>query len=353
MTDSAAVGIGIIGLGRIGQVHAQTLARRVNGARLVAVADLDSALAASTAERFGTVAVASMAELVARDDVDGVVVCTPSGAHVAPVELVVASRKALFCEKPLASNLADHAHLAEVIDQAPIACMVGFNRRCDPEFIHAQRLIAEGAIGTPTYLLGRLRDAFPPPMWVRDPAIGGGLFIDMLIHDFDSVRMLLGQEVVKVFAQSANLVVDPGDIEGFADNATVALEFDGGALGQLHSAMHASYGYDARTEVFGARGTIEIGSLRRFNVMVAAEGKGITHPHTFLPDGDISHGMLRWGTSYEAEMAVFADVIRGVKLPPANHHDAVAAFRVAAAAQESQTRGQPVEVAEMDERSVK
>jgi predicted dehydrogenase len=230
--------------------------------------------------------------------------------------------------------------------------MVGFNRRCDPEFIHARRLIDDGAIGIPTYLLGRSRDVFPPPMWVRDPAIGGGLFIDMLIHDFDSVRMLLGQEVVRVFAQSANLVVDPGDIVGFADNCTVALEFGSGALGQLHSALHASYGYDARTEVFGERGTIEIGSLRRFNVMLAAEGKGITHPLTFLPDGDIGHGMLRWGTSYESEMAVFADVIRGITEPPANHHDAVAAFRIAAGAQESQKRGQPVEIAEMEEVSV-
>jgi myo-inositol 2-dehydrogenase / D-chiro-inositol 1-dehydrogenase len=348
VTGSATtVGIGIIGLGRIGQVHAQTLARGVNGARLVAITDLDAALAEATAHRFGTVAVASMAELVARDDVEGVIVCTPSGAHVAPVELVAASGKALFCEKPLASNLADHAHLAQIIDEASIVCMVGFNRRCDREFLDAQRLIAEGAIGTPTYLLGRLRDAFPPPMWVRDPAIGGGLFIDMLIHDFDSVRMLLGQEVVKVFAQSANLVVDAGDIVGFADNCTVALEFDSGALGQLHSSMHASYGYDARTEVFGERGTLEIGSLRRFNVMLATEGKGITYPHTFLPDGDIGHGMLRWGGSYESEMSVFADVIRGDRRSPVDHHDAVAAFCIAAAAQESQKRGQPVEIAEM------
>jgi myo-inositol 2-dehydrogenase/D-chiro-inositol 1-dehydrogenase len=160
--------------------------------------------------------------------------------------------------------------------------------------------------------------------------------------------MLLGQEVTRVFAQSANLVVDAGDIAGFADNATVALEFDSGALGQLHSSMHAAYGYDVRTEVFGERGTIEIGGLRRHNVMLASEGRGITYPDTFLPEGDIPHAMFRFGAAYELEMAVFAEVIAGSRAAPANHRDALAAFRIAAAAKESQQRRQPVDVAEID-----
>jgi len=174
------------------------------------------------------------------------------------------------------------------------------------------------------------------------------LFIDMLIHDFDSARMLLGQEVTRVFAQSANLVVDAGDIVGFADNATVALEFGTGALGQLHSSMHAAYGYDVRTEVFGEHGTIEIGALQRRNIMLAARGRGLTYPDTFLPEGDVPHAMFRFGAAYEEEMAVFADVITGASAAPANHHDALAAFRIAAAAKESQHRGQPVDVAEVD-----
>ncbi|MEA3186131.1 MAG: scyllo-inositol 2-dehydrogenase [Ilumatobacteraceae bacterium] len=341
------VGIGIIGLGRLGQVRARALATRVDGARLVAVTDLDPALADSTAARYGAVATRSAAELVGRDDIDGVVVATPTSVHVAPVELVAGAGKALFCEKPLASTMADHRHLVDIIDRAGVACMVGFNRRCDPEFLDARRLIVEGAIGKPTYLHGRMRDPFPPPPWARDPGAGGGLFIDMLIHDFDSARMLLAQEVTQVFAQSANLVVDAGDIVGFADNATVALEFESGALGQMHSSMHAAYGYDVRTEVFGERGTIEIGSLQRHNVMLAAEGRGLTHPDTFLPEGDIPHAMFRFGAAYEAEMAVFAEVVTGARTAPANHHDALAAFRVAAAARESQRRNQPVQIAEI------
>ena len=343
-----SVGIGVIGLGRLGQVRARALANRVGGARLVAVTDIDSALAESTATRFGAVAVRSAAELVARDDIDGVVVATPTWIHVEPVELVAATGKALFCEKPLASTLADHHHLVQVVDEAGIVCMVGFNRRCDPDFVDARALVVDGAIGVPTYLHGRMRDPFPPPPWARDPAVGGGLFIDMLIHDFDSARMLLGQEVTRVFAQSANLVVDAGDIVGFADNATVALEFASGALGQLHSSMHAAYGYDVRTEVFGELGTIEIGGLVRHNVMLAAQGRGITYPDTFLPEGDIPHAMFRFGAAYEAEMAVFAEVISGSRTSPADHHDALAAFRIAAAAKESQSRREPVDVAEVD-----
>src|SRR5215210_5607361 len=246
-----AIGIGVIGLGRLGQVRARALANRVGGARLVAVSDIDSGLAETTAARLGVVAMPSAKDLIARDDVDGIVVATPTWIHVEPVELVAAAGKALFCEKPLASTIGDHLHLVRVIEAAGIACMVGFNRRCDSDFLDARQLVVDGAIGLPTYLHGRMRDPFPPPPWARDPAVGGGLFIDMLIHDFDSARMLLGQEVTRVFAQSANLVVDAGDIAGFADNATVALEFDSGALGQLHSSMHAAYGYDVRTEVFG------------------------------------------------------------------------------------------------------
>jgi predicted dehydrogenase len=340
------LGIGVIGLGRLGQVRARALASGAGGGRLVAVTDIDAGLAESTAARLGAIAVPSAAELIARDDIDGVVVATPTWIHVDPVEQVATAGKALFCEKPLASTMADHLHLVRVIDDAGIACMVGFNRRCDADFIDAQRLVADGAIGTPTYLHGRMRDPFPPPPWARDPAVGGGLFIDMLIHDFDSARMLLGREVVRVFAQSANLVVDAGDIVGFADNATVALEFSSGALGQLHSSMHAAYGYDVRTEVFGERGTIEIGGLRRHNVMLAAEGRGVTFPDTFLPEGDIPHAMFRFGAAYHAEMAVFAEVIAGTRLAPADHHDALAAFRIAAAAKESQQRRQPVDVAE-------
>lgn len=346
--NSASVGVGVIGLGRLGQVRARALANRVGGARLVAITDIDRGLAEATAARLGCQAVASAAELVAHNDIDGVVVATPTWIHVEPVELVTAARKALFCEKPLASTLADHLHLVRVIDQSGVACMVGFNRRCDREFLDAQRLVADGAIGTPTYLHGRMRDPFPPPLWARDPAVGGGLFIDMLIHDFDSARMLLGQEVTSVFAQSANLVVDAGDIVGFADNATVALEFESGALGQLHSSMHAAYGYDVRTEVFGERGTIEIGGLRRHDVMLAVEGKGLTYPNTYLPEGDIPHAMFRFGAAYEAEMAVFGEVIVGKRRAPANHHDALAAFRIASAAKVSQQRRQPVDVAEFD-----
>jgi predicted dehydrogenase len=304
-------------------------------------------LAESTAARLDVDAASSAAELIARDDIDGVVVATPTSIHVQPVEMVAAARKALFCEKPLAGTIADHLHLVQVIDESGIVCMVGFNRRCDADFIDARRLVTDGAIGIPTYLHGRMRDPFPPPPWARDPTVGGGLFIDMLIHDFDSARMLLGQEVTRVFAQSANLVVDAGDIVGFADNATVALEFDSGALGQLHSSMHAAYGYDVRTEVFGERGTIEIGGLRRHHVMLATEAHGITYPDTFLPEGDIPHAMFRFGAAYESEMAVFAEVISGARTAPANHHDALAAFRIAAAAKESQRRRQAVDVAEI------
>jgi predicted dehydrogenase len=342
-----SAGIGVVGLGRLGQVRVRALARRVEHARLVAVTDIDHDLAVATGGRYGCAVAPSVAELVARPDIDGVVVATPTALHVAPVEAVVAAGKALFCEKPLASTLVDHLHLVGLIDASGIACQIGFNRRLDPDFLDARRRIAAGVIGRPTYLRSVMRDPFPPPVWARDPALGGGLFVDMLIHDYDSARMLMGEEITAVYAQAANLVIDAEGIRGFADNATVALEFASGAMGQLHSAMHAVYGYDVRAEVFGEKGSIEIGSRRRHDIVVSLAGVGVTEPDTFLPEGDIPHAMFRFGEAYEAEMVAFADVVNGVRPAPVDHHDALAAFRVADAARRSAAERRRVDLSEI------
>lgn len=342
------VGIGLIGLGRLGRVRAQIVGRQVPHARLAAVFDIDDELAATVADEYGAVAADSVADLVNHAGVEGIIVCTPTHLHVAPVVAVANAGKPLFCEKPLASTLEDTMHLVETIDASGVLCQIGFNRRHDPDHLEARKLIEDGHIGTPTYLRSHIRDPFPPPPWALDPNKGGGLFMDMLIHDIDAARMLMSAEITSVFAQTANLVVDPEGIEGFADNATVALSFDSGALGQLHGSVHARYGYDIRAEVFGADGAIELGRLNHRDVSLRTEVDGLRQPTTFQTRDGVPHAFVRFPDAYRDEIVAFAHTITTGTPPTVDHHDAEAAFRVALACQRSATEQRRVHLTEID-----
>ena len=341
------VGLGLIGLGRLGRVRAEIAARQVPGGYLAVVFDVDTELAQRTAAEFGATPVDSVEALVNHPEVDGVIVATPTALHVAPVTAVAAAGKPLFCEKPLASTLADTELLVTVVEQAGIPCQIGFNRRHDPDHLEARRLIVDGRIGTPTYLRSNIRDPFPPPPWALDPNTGGGLFIDMLIHDIDAARMLVGAEIASVYAQTANLVVDAEGIEGFADNATVALTFDTGALGHFHGSVHARYGYDIRAEIFGSDGAIELGPLNYRDITLRSEVQGLTQPFTFQTSDGIPHAFKRFPDAYRNEIVAFVDTIANGTKPSVDHHDALAAFRVALACQRSATEERPVQVAEV------
>ena len=342
-----SVGLGLIGLGRLGRVRAEIAARQVAGAHLAAVHDLDPDLTTEVAEEFGSQALGSIDALVGHDDVDGVIVATPSALHVDAVKAVAAAGKPLFCEKPLASTLADTHLLVDAIEAASILCQIGFNRRHDPDHREARELIAAGVIGTPTYLRSNIRDPFPPPPWALDPNTGGGLFFDMLIHDIDAARMLMGAEITSVYARTNNLVVDAEGIDGFADNATVSLTFTTGALGHFHGSVHARYGYDVRAEVFGSDGAIEIGRLNRHDVRLSTEAAGISHPSTYQTRDGTPHAMFRFAEAYRNEIVAFADAITTGSDAEVDHHDALAAFRVALACQRSVTENRPVELTEV------
>jgi predicted dehydrogenase len=346
--DSSSVGLGLIGLGRLGRVRAEIAGRQLPDGRLAAVFDIDAELAATVAAEYSAVAVDSVDALVGHADVNGVIVCTPTHLHVDPVTAVAAAGKPLFCEKPLASTLDDTLQLIETIESTGIACQIGFNRRHDPDHLKAREFISSGAIGTPTYLRSNIRDPFPPPPWALNPNTGGGLFMDMLIHDIDAARMLMGEEIVSVFASTANLVVDPEGIEGFADNATVSFTFANGALGQFHASVHARYGYDVRAEVFGSDGNIEIGRLNQHDVTVMTEPGGLTQPSTFQTRDGIPHAMFRFADAYRDEIIAFADTIANGTAPSVDHHDALAAYRVAVACQRSATQRRQVDLTEIE-----
>jgi scyllo-inositol 2-dehydrogenase (NAD+) len=326
------VGVGSVGLGRLGYVHARNIARAVPRAKLIAVCDMQEDLAKTTAEELNCKYYTDVRKMLADKDIDAVCVATPTAYHVDPVTAVVEAKKPLFCEKPLADNLNDTLKLATLIKDSGILCQMGFQRRFDPPFAEAEQMIRDGVIGKPVYYSAFSRDPFPPPPWACDPNKGGGLFIDMLLHDFDLARFLMKDEVEWVFADETNLVVDSEGIERFADNVTVNLHFKHGALGMAHASMHAGYGYDIRTEVFGSKGNLILGGLNRMDLTLCTVEKGISRPHTFQPEGKLPHFMIRFKEAYVAEMIAFVDCIIDNKAPSVNEDDAVKAFKIALAA---------------------
>jgi scyllo-inositol 2-dehydrogenase (NAD+) len=339
------VGIGVIGLGRLGYVHAYNVARRTPHAKLVAVCDQVEDLARSTAAELGCKYYTNMHQMLEDKDIDAVCVVTPTGFHVEPVTAVCAAKKPMFCEKPLAGTMEDNLSLQKLIKDSGIMCQIGFNRRFDPAYVEAENMIKAGEIGKVVYFNGFSRDPFPPPPWACDPTKGGGLFIDMQLHDFDTARFLMLDEVVRVYADETNLVVDSQGINRFADNVTVNLRFRDGALGNCHASMHAIYGYDMRTEVYGEKGNIMIGPLNRAEVTLCTSPAGICKPATFQPEGKMPHFMIRFQEAYAAEIAAFVQCVLDNKPPKVNEDDAVAAFKISMACIRSAGEKLPIAVA--------
>ena len=337
------IGVGAVGLGRLGYVHAVNISRTPR-AKLMAVCDMQEELAKQAAAELGCKYYTDIRTMLEDADIDAVSVATPTAYHVDPVLAVTEAKKPMFCEKPLADNMDDTLRLVQAIKDSGIICQIGFQRRFDPPCVEAAQMIGEGVIGKPVYYSAFSRDPFPPPPWACDPNKGGGLFIDMLIHDFDLCRFLMQDEVVSVFADETNMIVDSEGIERFADNVTVSMHFKNGALGTAHGSMHAAYGYDVRGEVYGEKGNLILGGLHKTETTLCTAEKGITRPSRFYPEGKFPHFMIRFKEAYQAEMKAFVDCVIDNTRPSVTEDDAVKAFKIALAATDSAGLKQPVTI---------
>ena len=343
------IGIGVVGLGRLGYAHAKN-ARGISGARLVAVCDMQQELADETAGELGCKSYTDVRAMLEDKEIDAVCVATPTAYHVDPVTAVAEAGKPMFCEKPLASTLEDSLKLRDIVKAAGVKCQLGFQRRFDPAHAAAEAAIREGKIGRPVYINAYARDPFPPPPWAMDPSKGGGLYIDFLLHDFDMARHLLKDEVESVYADETNLVVDGQGIERFADNAIVTLRFKGGALATYHCGMHAEYGYDIRTEVHGAKGNLIIGGLNKVDMTICTLNGGISKPITYQKDDKLPHFVVRFMDAYRLELEAFVRSVLDDTPPSVTVDDSIRAFAVAMAAGQSAGRHQPVQMADYEAR---
>lgn len=336
---TAPLNLGILGAGRIGRVHARTIATRLPQARLRAVADPDAEAAGRLAAECGVPRVADdPAEVLADGDVQAVLICSATDTHAGLVERAAAAGKHIFCEKPLDLDLARIDRLLAAVAAAGVTLMVGFNRRFDPDFARMRGLIASGSIGIPHLLRLTSRDPSPPPPGYL--AASGGLFLDMTIHDFDLARFLLGDEVVEVHA-AGGVLVDPAIGEaGDVDTAVVLLRFAGGALGAIDNSRRAVYGYDQRAEVLGSAGMLA-NRNQAADTVERSDAGGLHAPPPF------DFFMQRYAASYAAEMAAFLDCVQRGRPAPVGGADGRAAVLLGHAARRSLAENRPVRVAEL------
>ncbi len=247
--------IGLIGAGRIGKVHAATVAYRVPDAEIAIVADVDLGAARSVADRLRIPVATDRAEAVMEDPAIGAVfVCSSTDTHAALCRAAAAAGKHIFCEKPIAQNLVEIDRVLAAVAAAGVKLQVGFNRRFDANYRRVRHAIETGEIGAPAILHIISRDPAPPP--VSYVATSGGMFLDMTIHDFDMARFLVGAEVEEVYTRAA-VTVDPAIGEaGDVDTAVILLTFANGVIGTIRHCRRASFGYDQRVELLRHHGAI-------------------------------------------------------------------------------------------------
>jgi myo-inositol 2-dehydrogenase / D-chiro-inositol 1-dehydrogenase len=332
------VNFGIIGAGRIGKVHAETLAFRIPEASLNAIADLDMGAAAAVARRCGIPKVAANADEIFKDPaIEAVLICSSTNTHADFVIEAANAGKHIFCEKPVDHSLEKIDRALAAVERAGVKMQVGFNRRFDANFERVRRAIASGEIGTPHLLHIISRDPAPPPIsYVK---VSGGMFLDMTIHDFDMARFLMGDEVTSIYT-SAAVRVDPAIGEaGDVDTALMVLEFANGAIGTIDNCRKAPYGYDQRVEVLGSKGSIATENCYPNRAVVStAESVRRDLPLNFFMD--------RYVDSFVSELRAFVEAIVEDKPTPVKGIDGRIPVVMALAARRSYDEGRPVKLAE-------
>jgi predicted dehydrogenase len=334
---AARLRVGVVGLGRMGSMHARYVARNVPGARLTAVADFDIERARRTsAELDAPHAFGSAAELAASPDVDAVLVATPSVRHPDDVIAIAAERKDILCEKPLSLTEEGSAVALEAVARAGIRLQVGLMRRHDADYLRARDRLRAGDCGRPVLFKSLQFDPEPPPAAFADPDVSGGIFVDMGIHEFDLARWLMGDEVVEVHAYGSTVGVPELAAARDFDSAVVNLRFASGATGTVELARTAVYGEDVRTEVVGTAGSVLVGH------MPFSHGSWAGRAGIAMDPFDAS--VLRFTTAYAAQVEAFVAAIAvGGPVTP-DGADALLALRIAIAARRSAEDGVSVEI---------
>jgi myo-inositol 2-dehydrogenase/D-chiro-inositol 1-dehydrogenase len=331
--------VGIIGAGRIGKVHAETLAFRLPEARTLAIADVNREAAQAVAARCGIPTVTeSSAEIFANPEIEAVLICSSTNTHANLIIQAAQAGKHIFCEKPIAHSLSQIDGALEAVEQAGVKVQIGFNRRFDANFARVRQAVKSGEIGTPRMMHIVSRDPAPPPLsYIR---VSGGMFMDMTIHDFDMARFLIGDEVEEVYTAGAVMVDAEIGEAGDLDTALIVLRFRNGVIGTIDNSRQAAYGYDQRVEILGSRGSIATENRYPNQAVVSTA----TEVRKDLP---LNFFMDRYTESYAGEVRAFVQAVREDRPTPVAGADGRVAVVMGLAARKSYDEHRPVRLDEL------
>ena len=323
--------IAILGAGRIGQVHAKAVAS-VPGAELIAVAEPFADVAKQMRAQYGC-DIREIDQIAAADDVDAVVICTPTDTHADLIEQFTQAGKAVFCEKPIDLDVARVRSCLAKVEANSGHLMLGFNRRFDPDFMALKAAIDDGKVGEVEMITLTSRDPGPPPNDYITRS--GGIFRDMTIHDFDVARWLLGEEVTSVYA-AASVLTDPqiGKLGDF-DSANVILTTASGKQCTINNSRRAAYGYDQRIEVHGSAGSVTARNQHEANIEIA-DATGYHRPPL------LNFFMTRYVVAYANEIAAFVQALSEGTAMPTTGLDGLRALELAEAALKSVETGKAI-----------
>lgn len=324
----------ILGAGRIGQVHARAVSS-IPAAQLVAVAEPFAEAAKRIQDTYGC-DIREIDQIATSDDVDAVVICTPTDTHADLIEKFAKAGKAVFCEKPVDLSVPRVKQALATVEAEGGTLMVGFNRRFDPDFMALKAAIDSGKIGEVEMVTITSRDpGAPPASYIK---VSGGIFRDMTIHDFDVARWLLGEEVTTVMARGS-VLTDPAIGElGDYDSVNVILTTASGKQCTITNSRRATYGYDQRMEVLGSLGMAHAQNTHENTVEVAVEDGYYKAPL-------LNFFMDRYTMAYANEIAAFVDAIQNGTPTPTTGLDGLKALELAEAALESAQTGKAVTLA--------
>ncbi len=328
--------VGLLGAGRIGQVHAEVIAAH-EGSRLGAISDVYEPAAEELAAKYHA-QVMSTDAIIADDTIDAVLIATSTDTHSDLIEAATQAGKAVMCEKPVDLSLERARACLKAVSATGRPVMIGFNRRFDPSFAAIRDSLAAGQIGKAELLSVTSFDPAPPP--VEYIKVSGGIFRDMMIHDFDMTNFIMGETPVSINASGACLVDPEIGKAGDIDTAVVTLSYADGKLAVIKNSRRAAYGYDQRLELLGADGLLQAQNMLE-NTVVKSTGQGVISamPTYFFIE--------RYMPAYKAEWAAFVAAVQEGDDMPVSLQDGVQALAMAEAAQRSFDSSRPVRLADV------
>lgn len=323
--------IGILGAGRIGQVHGRTL-KYLDSAKAVAVSDYFDEAAQKLAHEHGAKVMTSD-EIISSSDVDAVIIGTPTDTHFDIIQAAAKAGKAIFCEKPVDLSTDRIRQCLDVVEKANVPFMTAFNRRFDPNFAHLEHQIRNNVIGNVEMITIMSRDPAPPPInYIKS---SGGIFRDMMIHDLDMARFLLGEDPIEIYATGSCLVDPEIGAAGDVDTASATLKTASGKICSITVSRRASYGYDQRVEVHGSKGMLRGHNIHENTVELAnADGFHTSVVQNFF--------LERYADAYRNEMKHFVDAVNAGHAPSPSGEDGLKAQQLADAAALSLEEQRPV-----------